>query len=214
MTDRSLVQTGAKCPQPGLYMVKNFGTSVDTHPIPLCMQTQLILHFTNSSDISTYQIPYRRQIRKSKRSDCVPESIAHWRMYSQLHTAPLSFAKPFHMILRTFQLHSTLFHTIPNHFWPVIQLFQHVFINITLQPLGRRIRDVPTFQIWCLHIHTPSGMSIMVFRRLSASIPLWWFSIFSISTLFIVFCIYCTHLFSKTQVHTLPHSTESLRDTI
>ena len=32
--------------------------------------------------------------------------------------------------------------------------------------------------------------------------------------LFIVFCIYCTHLFSKIQVYTLPHSTESLRDTI
>src|SRR5882762_282510 len=35
----------------------------DTHPTPLCMQTRLISHFTNSSDISTYQILYRRQIR-------------------------------------------------------------------------------------------------------------------------------------------------------
>src|ERR1700676_1203432 len=108
----------------------------------------------------------------SERSDCVPKSITHWRTYSRLHTAPLSFAKPFHMILQTFQLHSMLFHTIPNHFRLVLQLFQHVFINITLQPLGRRIRDVPTFQIWCLHIYTPSGMSITVFRHPSTSIPL------------------------------------------
>jgi hypothetical protein len=35
----------------------------DTHLTPLCMQTRLISHFTNSSDISTYQILYRRQIR-------------------------------------------------------------------------------------------------------------------------------------------------------
>ena len=150
----------------------------------------------------------------SERSDHVPESIAHWRTYSQLRTAPLPFAKLFHMILRTFRLHSMLFHTIPNQFRPVIQLFQHAFINITSQPLGRRIRYVPTFQIWCPHIHTSSGMSITVFRRPSASIPLWWFSIFAISALFIVFCIYCTHSFSKTQVHTSPHSIESLRDTI
>ena len=138
------------------------------HPISLRMQTRLISHFTNSSNISTYQIPYPN---KSERSDRVPESIAHWRMYSRLRTAPLSFAKPFHMILQTFQLHSMLFHTIPNQFRPVIQLFQHIIINITSQPLGRQIRYVPTFQIWCPHIHTLSGMSITVFRRLSASIP-------------------------------------------
>src|SRR5882762_10354073 len=91
----------------------------------------------------------------SERPDRVSELIAHWRTYSQLRTAPLSFAKPFHMILPTFRLHSMLFHTIPNHFRPVIQLFQHAFTDITSQPLRRRIRDVPTFQIWCLHIHTP-----------------------------------------------------------
>ena len=150
----------------------------------------------------------------SERSERVPESITHWWTYSRLRAAPLPFAKPFHMILRTFRLHSMLFHTLPNHFRPVLQLFQHAFIDITSQPLGRRIRDVPTFQIWCPHIYTPSGMSITVFRCPSASIPLWWFSIFSISALFIVSCIYCTHLFSKTQVHTSPHSTESLRETI
>src|SRR5882762_4242793 len=33
-----------------------FPVAVDTHPTPLCMQTRLISHFTNSSDISTYQI--------------------------------------------------------------------------------------------------------------------------------------------------------------
>src|SRR5882762_4327214 len=104
----------------------------------------------------------------SERPDRVSELIAHWRTYSQLRTAPLSFAKPFHMILPTFRLHSMLFHTIPNHFRLIIQLFQHAFTDITSQPLGRRIRDVPTFQIWCPHIHTPSGMSITVFRCSSA----------------------------------------------
>jgi len=33
--------------------------------------------------------------------------------------------------------------------------------------------------------------------HITASIPLWLFFIFSISALFIVFCIYCTHLFQK-----------------
>src|SRR5882762_6373711 len=37
--------------------------SVDMHPISLYAKTQLISHFTNSSEISTYQIPYRQQIR-------------------------------------------------------------------------------------------------------------------------------------------------------
>src|SRR5882762_6575239 len=46
----------------------------------------------------------------SEQSNHVPESIAHWQMYSRLRTAPLSFAKPFHMILPTFRLHSMLFH--------------------------------------------------------------------------------------------------------
>jgi len=57
--------------------------------------------------------------------------------------------------------------------------------------------DIPTFQIWCPHIHTPLEMSIIALRRPSTSIPLWLFLIFFISALFIVFCIYCTHLFQK-----------------
>jgi hypothetical protein len=150
------------------YLMTSSVSRADTHPISLRMQTRLISHFTNPSDISTYSIPYPN---KSKRSDRVPESIAHWRTYSRLRIAPLPFAKPFHMILRTFQLHSMLFHTILNQFRPVIQLFQHAFINITSQPLGRWIRYVPTFQIWCLHIHTLLGMFITVFQRLSTSIP-------------------------------------------
>src|SRR6202790_4133731 len=108
----------------------------------------------------------------SERSDRVPESITHWRTYNRLRAAPLPFANPFIMILRTSHLPSMLFHTIPNHFRPVLQLFQHAFINITSQPLGRRIRDVLAFQIWCPHIYSPSVMSITVFRRPSASISL------------------------------------------
>src|SRR5882762_10847320 len=47
----------------GMELPLRMGERDDTHPIPLCMQTRLISHFTNSSNISTYQIPYRRQIR-------------------------------------------------------------------------------------------------------------------------------------------------------
>ena len=185
------------------------------HPTPLCMQTQLISHFTNSSDISTYQIPYRRQIRTCPNDLiafpswlCTGERIAD---PTQLRFHSLSPSIWFYEPSGSTPCCYTQFWTISDR---LFNYFKHAFISTTSQPLGQWIRDVPTFQIWCLYVHTPSGMSITVFRRLSTSIPLWWFSIFSISALFIVFCIYCTHLFSKIQVHTSPHSTESLRDTI
>src|SRR5882762_1420979 len=138
----------------------------------------------------------------SEQSDRVPESITHWRTYSRLCAAPLPFAKPFHMILRTFRLHSMLFHTLPNHFRPVLQLFQHAFIDITSQPLGRRIRDVPTFQIWCPHIYTPSGMSITVFRCPSASIPFHMIlNLFYFRFIYSILYILHTLIFKNTSSH-------------
>ena len=88
-------------------------------------KTQLILHFNDLANISTYQIPYQQLTWTYPNSPIVFPNQLHTskQIASQLHTAPLSFTMPVHMILCAFQLHPTLYHAIPNHFWPVIQLF-------------------------------------------------------------------------------------------
>jgi len=121
----------------------------DTHPISLCMQTRLISHFTNLSDIqskpSSLSATYLNDLIAFPNSLRTGEHIAN---STQLH---------FHLLSPSIWLYKhsgstpccfTQFWTISN--W-LFNYFKHVFISITLQPLGWQIRDVPTFQIWCPH---------------------------------------------------------------
>jgi hypothetical protein len=129
---------------------------------------------------------------------------------AQLCTTPLSFAKPVYMIRRAFRPHSMWFHTVLSHFRLVIQ---YACTGITLQPLGRWIRDVPTFQIWCPHIHIPSDMSIMTPRRPSASYPCDYSLIFYFHSIYSI--LYILHTLAREiQVPTSPHRRKSIRNSI
>jgi len=123
---------------------------------------------------------------------------------------PITFPNQFHtckQIAHSMQLHfsslnsSTWFYILSSSIPHCIESFPTsyliILISITSQPLGWQIRDILTFQIWCPCIHTPLGMTIITLQCSSVSIPLWLFLISSVSALFIVFCIYCTHLLQK-----------------
>ena len=75
--------------------------------------------------------------------------------------------------------------------------------------------DIPTFQIWCLCIHTPSGMFIITLQCSSMSIPLWLFFIFSTSILFIAFCtVYITHTYFRNNKFILRLTVQNRSETV
>jgi len=153
---------------------------VDTHPISLYIENPTNSHFTNSSDISTYQIPYWRQIRTCPNDPIVFLSRLctgeHTADSAQLRFHSLSLSIWFDMPSGSTPCGFTLFWIISK---PVYSIISAHFLRYHLTTTWST--DLGMFWLskyWCPRIHTPSRMSIMTLWHPSTSIPLWLFSNF------------------------------------
>jgi len=170
----------------------------DTQPISLYMKTRLIPHLlTHPTSVHTKSLMATNP-NMSNDPIVVSESIMHWRTYSRLRTAPLSFTKPVHMIRHAFRLHSMWFHncseSFPNRLFNISAHFLSVSSH---QPLvdGLGMFWLSKYGVHA-YIHLRACL-IMTLWHPSTSIPCDYSLISYFPPLFIVFCIYCTHLLQK-----------------
>ena len=184
------------------------------YPISLYTKTQLILHFTNSSDISTYQIPYRQQIRTYPNNPIAfPSQLRtgeHIADSAQLRFHSLSPSIWFYMPSGSTPCCFTPFRIISN------RLFNYFNTLVSVSPRNHSVDGLGIFRL--------SKYGVRAYIHLQACL-LWPsdgppclypcdYSLFFYFH-FIYSILYILHtLTSEIQVHTLPHSTESIRDSL
>jgi len=197
-----------------LYNFDWFISHGDTHPISLCTKTQLISHFTNLSDISKYQIPYRQHIRTYPNNPIA--------FLNQLRTGERiadSAQLRFHSLNPSiwFYMHSGSTPCCFTPFWIISdQLFNYFNTLLSVSSRNHLVNGLGMFWLSKYGVHAYIHLRACLLWPSDAPPHLypWDYSLIFYFR-FIYSILYILHtLASEIQVSTSPHSRESIRNSI